>query len=203
MNSLKTIAKGTIALSACFGILVGCSGGSEASSDTLPRKETMYLSGQQWGTPGSFNPLAESWNAAWPVGGRFNLMYEPLITYNTLNGKMEPLLGTLVEELSNNDSIVVDLNPAAKWSDGVPVTAKDVKFIFELGHHYSGVAVNTSEQITGVNVNVIATVDSASGDTTSKVERLSFMINKNGRNNPLSVKDLLQAIRIVPEHIFS
>lgn len=203
MNSLKTIAKGTIALSACFGILVGCSGGSEASSDTLPRKETMYLSGQQWGTPGSFNPLAESWNAAWPVGGRFNLMYEPLITYNTLNGKMEPLLGTLVEELSNNDSIVVDLNPAAKWSDGVPVTAKDVKFIFELGHHYSGVAINTSEQITGVNVNVIATVDSASGDTTSKVERLSFMINKNGRNNPLSVKDLLQAIRIVPEHIFS
>ena len=79
------------------------------------------------------------------------------------------------------------------------MTSKDVKFIFELGHHYSGVAVNTSEQITGVNVNVIATVDSASGDTTSKVERLSFMINKNGRNNPLSVKDLLQAIRIVPE----
>ncbi|MDD7300059.1 MULTISPECIES: ABC transporter substrate-binding protein [Fibrobacter] len=204
MNCLKTIAKGTVALSACFGILVGCGGpdSTDAASDTLPRKETLYLSGQQWGTPNSFNPLAESWNAAWPVGGRFNLMYEPLITYNTLNGRMESLLGTLVEELSNNDSVVVDLNPKAKWSDGVPVSAKDVKFIFELGHHYSGVAINTSEQITGVNVQVVATVDSASGDTLSKVERLSFMINKNGRNNPLSVRDLLQAIRIVPEHIF-
>ena len=205
MNCMKTIARGTLALSACFGILVGCSGGSDgsnAASDTLPRKETLYLSGQQWGTPNSFNPLAESWNAAWPVGGRFNLMYEPLITYNTLNGHMESLLGTLVEELSNNDSVVVDLNPKAKWSDGVPVSAKDVKFIFELGHHYSGVAINTSEQITGVNVNVIAQVDSATGDTLSKVERLSFMVNKKGRNNPLSVRDLLQAIRIVPEHIF-
>ena len=179
MNCLKTIAKGTVALSACFGILVGCGGpdSTDAASDTLPRKETLYLSGQQWGTPNSFNPLAESWNAAWPVGGRFNLMYEPLITYNTLNGRMESLLGTLVEELSNNDSVVVDLNPKAKWSDGVPVSAKDVKFIFELGHHYSGVAINTSEQITGVNVQVVATVDSASGDTLSKVERLSFMMN--------------------------
>ncbi len=204
MNCFKTIAKGTVALSACFGVLVGCSSssdGAESASDSLPREETLYLSGQQWGTPSSFNPLSESWSAAWPVGGRFNLMYEPLITYNTLNGQMESLLGTLVDSLSNNDSVVVDLNPKAKWSDGVPVTAKDVKFIFELGHHYSGVAVNTSEQITGVNVQTVPVVGEA-GDTTN-VERLSFMINKSGRNNPLSVKDLLQAIRIVPEHIFS
>src|SRR5574344_2777091 len=34
-------------------------------------------------------------------------------------------------------------------------------------------------------------------------ERLSFIVAKNKRNNPLSVKDAFQAIRIVPEHIFS
>ena len=117
MVGFKTIARTALAVPACFAFLTGC-GESQNVSDgvSLPRQETLYLSGQQWGTPTSFNPLAESWMATWPVGGRFNLMYEPLITYNTLNGALEPLLGTLVPELSNNDSVVIDLNPAARWS---------------------------------------------------------------------------------------
>ena len=163
-----------------------------------PRKETLYLSGQQWATPQSFNPLAESWMVSWPVGGRFNLMYEPLITYNTLNGALEPLLGTLVPELSNNDSIVVDLNPAARWSDGKPVNSNDVKYIFTKG------SVSTVEQIADIHVD---TLYEASADTTApkkmKGERLSFMVAKDKRNNPLSVMDLLQAIRIVPSHVFA
>ncbi|MFA6622635.1 MAG: ABC transporter substrate-binding protein [Fibrobacteraceae bacterium] len=210
MIGFKTFARCAVILPACLALLSACGEQSEQSeSDTLvlPREQTLYLSGQQWGTPSSFNPLAESYNAAWPVGGRFNLMYEPLITYNTLNGTIEPLLGTLVDSLSNNDSIVVDLNPKAMWSDGVPVTAKDVKFVFELGFHYSGVAINTSEQITAVNIQTVNKVEVNKADTTkrdtSKIERVSFIVNKKQRNNPLSVKDLLQAIRIVPEHVFS
>jgi len=198
MVSFKTIAKTMLAIPACFALLTGCD--QQSSSSGLPRQETLYLSGQQWGTPSSFNPLSESWMASWPVGGRFNLMYEPLITYNTLDGTLQPLLGTYVDSLSNNDSIVVDLNPAAKWSDGQSVTSEDVKFIFELGAHYSGVAVNAMEQISGVNVDTISVV-SAKGDTMN-VEQLSFIVNKEKRNNPLSVMDLLQAIRIPPAHIF-
>ena len=136
MIGTKSIARTALALTATGVLLSGC---GDASSDgalaggALPRQQTLYLSGQQNDAPGSFNPLAESWMASWPVGGRFNLMYEPLITYNSLNGQIEPLLGTLVEELSNNDSIVVDLNPAAKWSDGKPVTSVDVTFMFLRG----------------------------------------------------------------------
>lgn len=195
MIGMKSILKGVVVVSATSA-LFGCGGGEQqqAADGALPRQQTLYLSGQQWGAPATFNPLAESWMAAWPVGGRFNLMYEPLVTYNTLNGKIEPLLGTLVEELSNNDSIVVDLNPAAKWSDGVQVSSADVKFIFSKG------SINTTEQISDIHVDTLKAEPAAQDAPIA--ERISFIVNKAQRNNPLSVRDLLQAIRIAPAHVF-
>lgn len=197
MICFKKVIGSILSFSVFFVFLAGCGEKSEVSEITLPREQTLYLSGQQWGTPSTFNPLAESWMAAWPVGGRFNLMYEPLVTYNSLNGTVEPLLGILVEELSNNDSIVVDLNPAARWSDGKQVTSTDVKFIFELGFNYPGAVTSyATEQISGINVDTVETENGT-------VERLSFMVNKEKRNNPLGVYDILQGIRVVPSHVFN
>ncbi|SMG33362.1 ABC transporter substrate-binding protein [Fibrobacter sp. UWB13] len=189
MIGLKSIARTALVLSAT-GALFGCGSSSqdELASGSLPRQETLYLSGQQNDAPGTFNPLAESWMTTWPVSGRFNLMYEPLLTYNSLTGEIESLLGSLVSK--NNDSIVVDLNPAAKWSDGEKVTSRDVKFIYTMG------SINTSEQISAIHV------DTVKSEPAGAVERVAFLINKKQRNNPLSVMDLLQAIRIVPAHVF-
>lgn len=189
MIGLKSIARTALVLSAT-GALFGCGSSSqdELASGSLPRQETLYLSGQQNDAPGTFNPLAESWMTTWPVSGRFNLMYEPLLTYNSLTGEIESLLGSLVSK--NNDSIVVDLNPAAKWSDGEKVTSRDVKFIYTMG------SINTSEQISAIHV------DTVKSEPAGEVERIAFLINKAQRNNPLSVMDLLQAIRIVPAHVF-
>ena len=189
MIGLKSIARTALVLSAT-GALFGCGSSSqdEFASGSLPRQETLYLSGQQNDAPGTFNPLAESWMTTWPVSGRFNLMYEPLLTYNSLTGEIESLLGSLVSR--NNDSIVVDLNPAAKWSDGEKVTSRDVKFIYTMG------SINTSEQISAIHV------DTVKSEPAGQVERIAFLVNKKQRNNPLSVLDLLQAIRIVPAHVF-
>ena len=189
MIGLKSIARTALVLSAT-GALFGCGSASEdeLASGSLPRQETLYLSGQQNDAPGTFNPLAESWMTTWPVSGRFNLMYEPLLTYNSLTGEIESLLGTLVSK--NNDSIVVDLNPAAKWSDGEKVTSRDVKFIYTMG------SINTSEQISAIHV------DTIKSEPAGQVERIAFLVNKKQRNNPLSVLDLMQAIRIVPAHVF-
>ena len=189
MIGLKSIARTALVLSAT-GALFGCGSSSqdELASGSLPRQETLYLSGQQNDAPGTFNPLAESWMTTWPVSGRFNLMYEPLLTYNSLTGEIESLLGSLVSK--NNDSIVVDLNPAAKWSDGEKVTSRDVKFIYTMG------SINTSEQISAIHV------DTVKSEPAGEVERVAFLLNKKQRNNPLSVMDLLQAIRIVPAHVF-
>ena len=163
MIAMKSTAKMLLALSASGIVFSGC--GSDQVEGALPRQETLYLSGQQWGAPATFNPLAESWMAAWPVGGRFNLVYEPLITYNTLNGQIEDLLGHLDEDLSNNDSIVVTLNPAAKWSDGVQVNSNDVKFIFTKG------SINTSEQISDIHVDTLY-AEPASEDSTAERKTL-------------------------------
>jgi len=189
MIGLKSIARTALVLSAT-GALFGCGSSSqdELASGSLPRQETLYLSGQQNDAPGTFNPLAESWMTTWPVSGRFNLMYEPLLTYNSLTGEIESLLGTLVSK--DNDSIVVDLNPAAKWSDGEKVTSRDVKFIYTMG------SINTSEQISAIHV------DTIKSEPAGAVERIAFLVNKKQRNNPLSVMDLMQAIRIVPAHVF-
>lgn len=185
-----------VAMTAALALLGGCKGKNADSSSEggFPRNQTLYLAGSQWGDPSTFNPLAESWQAAWPVGDRFNLMYEPLIAYNSLDGKFEPIVGSLVS--NDNDSVVVDINPAAKWSDGKPVTSTDVKFIFLLGKRFPGAATAfATEFISGINVD---TVDAAG----VKTERLSFLVDKKGRNNPLVILDLIQAIRIVPAHVF-
>ena len=165
MIGLKSIARTALVLSAT-GALFGCGSSSqdELASGSLPRQETLYLSGQQNDAPGTFNPLAESWMTTWPVSGRFNLMYEPLLTYNSLTGEIESLLGSLVSK--NNDSIVVDLNPAAKWSDGEKVTSRDVKFIYTMG------SINTSEQISAIHV------DTVKSEPAGEVERVAFLINK-------------------------
>jgi len=179
--------------------LVSCGGGKDnsggeasgGSESGFARNKTLYLAGSQWGDPNTFNPLAESWQAAWPVNDKFNLMYETIITYNSLDGKFEPLLGTLVSR--DNDKVVVDLNPKARWSDGQPVTSVDVKFVYELGRRFPGAATAfTQDFISEIKVE---TLDGGA-------ERLSFMVDKTKRNNPLVILDHLQAIRIVPAHVF-
>ncbi len=177
-------------------ILSSCKGGEQKPADDtstgFPRSQTLYLAGSQWGDPNSFNPLAD-W-PAWPVNDRFNLVYEPLLAYNTLSGQIEPLLGKLAGQSA--DDIKVVLNPAAKWSDGKPVTSTDVKFVYELGKRYKSAATaHVLDYISDIKVDTI-------DDAGAKAEQLTFVVNKAGRNNPLVVMDLLQAIRIVPAHVF-
>jgi len=192
VNMLKNY--GLFALLAIsLAIFAGCKGESGGDNESgIPRSKTLYLAGSQWGDPSTFNPLAESWQAAWPVGDRFNLMYEPLIVYNSLSGEFEPGLGTLISQ--DQDSVVVELNPKAKWSDGKPVTGADVKFIFELGKRFKDAS-------TAYAVQFISEIKSVKDDSTG-AENLIFMVNKEDRNNPLVILDLLQAIRIVPSHVF-
>lgn len=184
-----------VALAASASLLTGCKDdGSKSSGGAFPREQTLYVAGSQWGDPSSFNPLAETWQPAWPVNDRFNLMYETVLNYNTLTGKMEPALGTLVSQ--DNDSVVVDMNPAAKWSDGKPVTAADVKFVFDLGRRYKDAATSFATQF--ISEIKVTTVDVGG----VKTERMNFLVNKKDRNNRLVVLDLLQAVRIAPAHVF-
>jgi peptide/nickel transport system substrate-binding protein len=195
--------KGLIAGALLCG-LIGCGGGEKkaASSTTesdagspFPRSKTLYLAGSQWGDPTTFNPLIDVWSSTWPVGkGAFNLVYEPLLSFNALDGKFEPCLGTLVSK--SGDEIVVDINPEAKWSDGQKVNSADVKFIFELGRRFKDAptAIN-AEYFSDIKVEKVQ-------NNGVETERLTFIVEKKIRNNPLIILDHITQTRIVPSHVW-
>lgn len=165
----------------------------------LPRAETLYVAGRQWGEPTTFNPIQSS--VQWPVN-TINLMYETLLLYNPLTGKMQPLLAESFEQ--HDDNVEVTLNPNARWSDGKPLTGWDVKYSFDLGDKNRGLPMGPVWQyITAVKLLDAAGKEVADTptDTPDYPRRLQFMLTKDAVN-PLVVLDSLQDVRIIPRHVF-
>lgn len=104
----------------------------------LPRTETLYFGGQQWGEVTSWNPVGANQNNAMAIAnsaaGSRTVMFETLYMYNFLTGEMIPLLadGDYVWNADKTE-MTVKINPAAKWNDGTAVTANDVKRTFDIG----------------------------------------------------------------------
>lgn len=107
----------------------------EVITGELPRDETLYYAGLQWGAINGWNPLSDDMNNAMAVtqaaGGSRTPMFETLYMYNMLDGSMMPLLAD--GDYVWNDTMTemtVKLKSAAKWSDGTPLTAEDVAYTF-------------------------------------------------------------------------
>jgi peptide/nickel transport system substrate-binding protein len=101
-------------------------------ANTLPRSETLYFNGQQWNPVVCWNPYSGSCNNAMAIGQGDSArvtMFETPYLYNMLDGKVYPLLAD--GDFAWNDAtteITFKIKPAAKWSDGTPVTADDVAY---------------------------------------------------------------------------
>ncbi|NLP01913.1 MAG: ABC transporter substrate-binding protein [Fibrobacter sp.] len=191
MNLKSLLPFKVLLASAVFCGLLSCQSGQKNEGETgFPRSKTLYIAGFQWGDPNTFNPLND-W-PAFPVGGNYNLMYEPLMNFNSLTGDIEPLLARSYEKTPDVISAVLDSR--ARWSDGKPLTAEDVVFTYEVGKKYPGAPTayvwNHISNITVDNVEIEG----------GKAERINFTINKE-RNNPLVVLDFFQAVRIIPKHV--
>ena len=107
---------------------------STQDTTATPRKETLYLAGQQWGTINDWNPMSSNSNngmAMGQVGSAREIVWETLFMYNMLDGKLYGLLGTDYAWNSDNTELTVNLNKDAKWSDGSQVTAVDVAATFD------------------------------------------------------------------------
>ena len=70
-----------------------------ASNDKsgIPRNETLYFNGQQWGAINDWNPLSSNSNNALGQSQKDSsrtIVYETLYMYNMLDGKMYPLLAS-------------------------------------------------------------------------------------------------------------
>jgi peptide/nickel transport system substrate-binding protein len=104
-----------------------------ADENALPRNETMYFNGQQWGPVVGWNPYSNSNNNAMAKANQQDssrvIMFETPYLYNMLDGKQYPLLAD--GDYAWNDDrteITFKIKEAAKWSDGTPVTAEDVAY---------------------------------------------------------------------------
>jgi len=104
----------------------------EEDPTALPRHETLYHNGQQWGSVVCWNPYSSSCNNAMAIGQGDSArvtMFETPYLYNMLDGKQYPLLAD--GDYTWNDDmteISFKIKAAAKWSDGTPVTAEDVAY---------------------------------------------------------------------------
>ena len=66
-----------------------------ADSNTLPRNETLYFNGQQWGSVVCWNPYSSNCNNAMALNQQDSarvIMFETPYLYNMLDGKQYPLL---------------------------------------------------------------------------------------------------------------
>ena len=112
------------------------SGGAAAdvvAGDTvLPRNETLYFNGQQWGAVVCWNPYSSNCNNALGLAQQDNArvpMFETPYIYNMMDGKVYPLLadGPFTWD-AGMTKLTFKLKAAAKWSDGSAVTADDVAY---------------------------------------------------------------------------
>jgi peptide/nickel transport system substrate-binding protein len=104
-----------------------------AEEGALPRNETLYFNGQQWGPVVGWNPYSNSNNNAMAKANQQDsarvIMFETPYVYDMLDGKVYPLLADGDYEWNDDRTeITFKLKGAAKWSDGTPVTAEDVTY---------------------------------------------------------------------------
>ena len=101
----------------------------------LPREETLYFAGQQWGAVNSWNIMGTNQNNSMVIAntsGYRSLMFETLFMYNFLNGELTGLLADSYEWNDDLTEVKVVLKDAAKWCDGTPVTSQDVVRTWEV-----------------------------------------------------------------------
>lgn len=127
-------------------VLTGCAGGGGGSTERTDKIVRIA----QWNPPtGLFHPelLTSDYDSSVA-----DLVYETLVTF-TPNFEYEPALAERWEISEDNRSVTFYLQPEAKWHDGQPVTAEDVKFsLMFVGHKdYTGPRYSNVEQIVGMD----------------------------------------------------
>ena len=156
----------------------------------LPRTETLYFNGFQWGAVKGRNPYSSDMNNAMAVvDGANNAsartpLFETPYMYNMLDGKLYPLLAdgdyTWNADMSG---ITFKIKSAAHWGDGTPVTAEDVAYTWASHLKYettNGAAykdyIDTIEAVDPQTVLIMATLNEA-GQAANPLQIAAYISN--------------------------
>ncbi|MBI5303919.1 MAG: ABC transporter substrate-binding protein [Chloroflexi bacterium] len=152
----------------------------------LPRNETLYIGGFQWGPPATFNPLAGV--PAWPSTGIHEQIYETLFAFNVATGNLDPLLAKEYK-FTDATTVVITLQNGTQWQDGKPLTTDDVVYTFGLA--------KTNKDLVYSDFWRYVTEMTSTGDRTIQLKLDPKVIN------PGIVKQRLATTRILPKHIWT
>ena len=139
---MKKLTSLLLAMLMVVSLFAGCGGktnvGDPDDPNNLPRNETLYFAGQQWGTVNSWNIIGTNQNNSMAIAGAASgyrtLMFETLYMYNFMDGSMIGLLADGDYSWNADQTeLTVKIKKAAKWSDGTDLTANDVKRTFDIG----------------------------------------------------------------------
>ncbi len=184
---MKTRFTRTLGLLLALSLMLGLGATAMAEQAVqVPRNETLYFGGQQWGTVATWNPVGVNQNNAMGVTsngwGARTIMFESLYMYNFLDGSATPLLAD-GDAVVSDDLITttVKIKDAAKWNDGKPVTAHDVAATW-------AVAI---ELTNGMAINYAGYIDKIEAQD-DKTVVITAKVDESGKPvNPLKVKDFL------------
>jgi peptide/nickel transport system substrate-binding protein len=162
-----------------------------APGGTLPRNETLYFNGLQWGSVVCWNPYSSSCNNAMAIAQGDNAletMFETPYMYDMLDGKSYPLLadGAWAWNAAGTD-VTFKLKKAAHWSDGTPLTADDVAYTWATHLKYS-------DGTGAANKPYIATITAVDPQTVD----VKAVLGADGKPvNPLIVTEYLDADYVI------
>jgi peptide/nickel transport system substrate-binding protein len=163
----------------------------EAPEGTLPREETLYFNGLEWGAVVCWNPYNANCNNPMAINEGASAgaaMFETPYLYNMLDGGQYPLLAD--GPYTWNDAhteITFKLKDAAMWSDGTPVTAEDVAYTWATHVKYNTNAGGAN----GPYIDTIEAVD-------DKTVVIKAKLNDEGQAvNPLIVEAYVSSNYVV------
>ncbi|MBC9824173.1 ABC transporter substrate-binding protein [Terrabacter sp. MAHUQ-38] len=121
--ALAVTTAASVALGACTsGNASGTAAGAATKGAllTIPREDMGTFTR-------NFNPFSPN---ALPMTQQ--AIYERMFIYNPVKGEAVPWLAQTWETSKDGRTVTFHLNPAARWSDGKPLTAEDVAYTFSL-----------------------------------------------------------------------
>lgn len=179
-----TAALGTLAVGAGLAGRRGTAAARPAAQE-LPREETLYVAGFQWGPPVTFNPFTPGRD--WPSTEDFQHLYETLFAFNLLTGEIDPILAKDLQ-WPDPETAVITLQDGTKWQDGQPLTSADVLYTLELPKRHEGLYYSTLWDYI------------VSAEATDE-RTITLKLNPE-RINPGMVRFQLSELHIAPKHIW-
>ncbi len=150
---------------------------TSAPQNMLPRNETLYFNGQQWGAVVCWNPYSTSCNNSMAIAAGDSsrvTMFETAYLFDMLDGSLYPLLADGAYQWDEaTTKITFKIKAAAKWSDGTPVTADDFAYTWATFIKYSTNAGNNFKDY----VDTVEAVDPSTVVVKAKLNDAGIALN--------------------------